>query len=49
MRAHMRSELHTYLDQPWLTPAATPPIEIPTLETRIEDAKRRLPRPGASS
>ena len=42
MRAHMRTELHTYLQRPRLAPAGPGEIDMPGLEDRIGDAKRGL-------
>lgn len=41
MRAHLRTEAHTYLRQPWLARAGTTPIDKASIEDRIRDAKRR--------
>jgi predicted amidohydrolase len=44
MRSHLRSEVHTYLSQPWLAPEGGGAIGKDTLERRIRDGKRKLPR-----
>lgn len=43
MRAHLRSELHTYLNHPYLEPAADDrPVTRSSLDRRIASAKERL-------
>jgi hypothetical protein len=42
MRAHVRSEIHSYLDQPRLAPAGSAEISIESLKERIAIAKRQL-------
>ncbi|MDH3589212.1 MAG: nitrilase [Gammaproteobacteria bacterium] len=42
MRAHLRSEIHQYLDQPHLQPAADTPIDTESLQERISRAKQTL-------
>jgi predicted amidohydrolase len=46
MRAHLRSEAHSYLQKPWLPPAAADghPITVASLRSRIERGRRRLKR-----
>jgi predicted amidohydrolase len=42
MRAHVRSEVHSYLDRPHLAPAGPADITIESLKERIAIAKRQL-------
>ncbi len=42
LRAHVRSEIHSYLDQQHLAPAGSAEIGIDSLKERIAIAKRRL-------
>jgi len=42
MRAHLRSGLHSYLNDPFLEPANEKPISMERLNKRIKDAKKRL-------
>jgi predicted amidohydrolase len=44
VRAHLRSELFSYLSRPWLPPAspADHPLDAPQLRQRITEAKRRV-------
>ena len=42
LRAHVRSEVHSYLDRQYLAPAGPDPISIDQLKDRIAAAKRRL-------
>lgn len=44
MRAHLRSEIHTYLNEPHLAPATTHPITDASLRQRIDTAKARETR-----
>jgi formamidase len=44
MRAHLRSEVHTYLGQTHLAPGGSAALDKAGIETRIRDAKRRLDR-----
>jgi formamidase len=43
MRAHLRSELHTYLQRSWLAPGGSKPLDKSGIERRIRSAKRKLP------
>jgi len=42
MRAHLRSEAHTYLARPWLDRSGTGALNRDSIEKRIRDAKRKL-------
>ncbi len=42
MRAHLRSELYSYLQDPYLSPANEKPINMEQLNSRIKDAKNKL-------
>ena len=42
LRAHVRSEIHSYLDRQYLAPAGSATISIDKLKDRIAMAKRRL-------
>ena len=44
MRAHLRSELHGYLNQTWLAPAGpdAQPITNESIRARIDTARGRL-------
>ena len=42
MRAHLRSEVHSYLNKSWLAPGGTEPLDKESIERRIDDAKRKL-------
>ncbi len=46
MRAHLRSELHTYLGRAYLAPATDHPLTADTIRRRIAEARRRV---GADS
>ena len=41
MRSHLRSEVHTYLSQPWLPPAAEHPLGGANIRERIEEGRGR--------
>jgi formamidase len=43
MRAHLRTEAHSYLRRSWLAPGGQPTLDKPSIEQRIRDAKGRLP------
>jgi hypothetical protein len=40
MRAHLRSEVHTYLESPHLPPAVDHPITIDSVRLRIEKGRQ---------
>ena len=42
MRAHLRSEAHTYLARPWFDRSGTGALNRDSIEKRIRDAKRQL-------
>ena len=42
MRSHLRTEAHTYLNQPILSAATGDPISIESIDHRIAAAKNRL-------
>jgi hypothetical protein len=42
MRAHLRSELYTYLDRPHLEAGGAEPPTLDSLDARIASAKGRL-------
>jgi hypothetical protein len=44
MRAHLRSEVHTYLRDPRLAPGGRRILAKTGIERRIRDAKRKLPK-----
>lgn len=43
MRAHFRSEIHDYANQPYLPRGGTPPVTIESLNERIRRAKTKTP------
>jgi hypothetical protein len=46
MRSHLRSEVHTYLERPWLPPADEHPLSGDSIKERIEQGRGRtgIPR-----
>ncbi len=42
MRSHLRSELHTYLGQPWLAPGGKEALTGESIRRRIDEARGRL-------
>ena len=44
MRAHLRSEVHTYLRDARLEPGGREPLSKSSIEERIRNAKRKLAR-----
>jgi hypothetical protein len=44
MRAHLRSEVHSYLSRTWLSPGGRESLEKSRIERRIRNAKRKLPK-----
>jgi predicted amidohydrolase len=42
MRAHLRSEVHSYLNKSWLARGGAEPLDKESIERRIDDAKRKL-------
>ncbi len=50
MRGHLRTEIHTYMNQPRLAPSDGAPIDFEQLHRRIADGKATLPdHPGPAS